>query len=245
MPPRGLPGNANLEQLRNGAKSFARAVRAGDAGAAAVVHEFHPRLRDAAVGSPELAAFSRADAPLVVARRFGFASWPRLKAHLELVAPLARSPHEVGPSDRAADEFLRLACLTYGDDEPARWAEAERMLVAAPELTTANLATIAAVGAFDAARELLGREPGGVRVSGRRFPTRAQRCDAPAGQLAGWLAGWLTIAGRLERDLDVNITRQGVVWLPVVALGPGEHALVKRIAEASLALYQDLLELGG
>jgi hypothetical protein len=64
-------------------------------------------------------------------------------------------------------------------------------------------------------------------------------------QPASWLAGWLTIAGRLERDLDVNITRQGVVWLPVVALGPGEHALVKRIAEASLALYQDLLELGG
>ena len=165
MPPRGLPGNANLEQLRNGAKSFPRAVRAGDAGAAEVVREFHPRLGDAAVGSPELAAFSHADALLVVARRFGFASWPKLKTHLELVAALARSPHEVGPSDSAADEFLRLACLTYGDDEPARWAQAERMLAAAPELATANLATIAAVGAVDAARELLGREPGCVRVA--------------------------------------------------------------------------------
>jgi Ankyrin repeats (3 copies) len=165
VPPRGLPGNANLEQLRNGAKSFARAVRAGDPSAVAVVHEFHPRLRDASIGSPELAAFSHADALLVVARRFGFASWPRLKAHLELVTPLARSPHVVGPSDSAADEFLRLACLNYGDDEPARWAEAERMLVAAPELATANLATIAAVGAVDAARELLDHEPGAVRVA--------------------------------------------------------------------------------
>jgi hypothetical protein len=165
VPPRGLPGNANLEQLRNGAKSFERAVRAGDGGAAEVVREFHPRLGDAADGSPELAAFSHADALLVVARRFGFASWPKLKAHLELVAPLARSPHEVGPSDTAADEFLRLACLTYGDDEPARWAEAERMLAAAPELATANLATIAAVGAVDAAHELLGRDPGGVQVA--------------------------------------------------------------------------------
>ncbi len=128
------------------------------------MREFHPRLGDAAPGSPELAAFSHADALLVVARRFGFASWPRLKAHLKLVAPLARSPHEVGPSDSAADEFLRLACLTYGDDEPDRWAEAERILAAAPELATASLATMAAVGAVDAARELLLRNPGSVRV---------------------------------------------------------------------------------
>ena len=37
MPPRGLPGNANLEQLKKGAKSFQRAVRAGDPGAAGVI----------------------------------------------------------------------------------------------------------------------------------------------------------------------------------------------------------------
>lgn len=69
MPPRGLPGNANLEQLKNGAKSFQRAVRAGDAGAAEVVREFHPRLGQAQPGSPELEAFKRADAQLVVAAR--------------------------------------------------------------------------------------------------------------------------------------------------------------------------------
>ncbi len=101
MPPRGLPGNANLEHLKNGAKSFQRAVRAGDAGAAEVVNEFHPRLGSAAPGSPELAGFTRADAQLVVARRFGFASWPKLKAHLELVARYARSPHHEPVEDRS------------------------------------------------------------------------------------------------------------------------------------------------
>jgi hypothetical protein len=54
--------------------------------------------------------------------------------------------------------------LTYGDDEPARWLEAERMLAAAPELATANLATMVAVGAVAAARELLRRDPDDVRV---------------------------------------------------------------------------------
>ena len=128
MPPRGLPGNANLEQLKKGAKSFQRAVRAGDPGAAEVVNEFHPRLASAQPGSPELDGFTRADAQLVVARQFGFPSWPKLKAHLELVARYARSPHHEpvgGPlADEQAivDEFLRLACLNYGDDDPDRLA---------------------------------------------------------------------------------------------------------------------------
>jgi hypothetical protein len=134
VPPRGLPGNANLEQLKNGAKSFQRAVRAGDPRAAQFVREFHPRLTDAQPGSPELNAFTRTDAQLVIARQFGFQSWPRLKAHLELVARYARSPHEqpVGEplSDEQAviDEFLRLACLNYGDDDPARFLRAQALL---------------------------------------------------------------------------------------------------------------------
>src|SRR5207302_2219676 len=131
---RGLPGNANVEQLKNGAKSFQRAVRAGDPGAAHVVNEFHPRLASAAPGSPELAGFTRADAQLVVARSFGFPSWPKLKAHLELVAPYARAPHEQSVGGRLeddqaiVDEFLRLACLTYGDDDPDRLSTAEVLL---------------------------------------------------------------------------------------------------------------------
>jgi hypothetical protein len=44
VPPHGLPGNANLEPLKNGAESFQRAVRAGDVGAAEVGRGFHPRL---------------------------------------------------------------------------------------------------------------------------------------------------------------------------------------------------------
>ena len=164
MPPRGLPGNANLEQLKKGAKSFQRAVRAGDAGAAEVVREFHPRLPDAQPGSPVLNAFTRTDAQLVIARQFGFSSWPKLKAHLELVARYARSPHEqpVGEAltDEQAviDEFLRLACLNYGDDDPDRLRRAESLLGEHDWLGRASIHTIAATGDLEAARELLGRD---------------------------------------------------------------------------------------
>jgi ketosteroid isomerase-like protein len=164
VPPRGLPGNANLEQLKNGAKSFQRAVRAGDAGAAEVVNEFHPRLATARPGSPELNGFTRADGLLVVARQFGFSSWPKLKAHLELVARYARSPHEqpVGEpltDDQAVvDEFLRLACLNYGGDDPDRFRRAQALLEQHDWLARASIHTIAATGDVDGARELLERD---------------------------------------------------------------------------------------
>jgi ankyrin repeat protein/ketosteroid isomerase-like protein len=172
VPPRGLPGNANLEQLRNGAKGFQRAVRAGDPGAAAVVNEFHPRFGSALPGSPELVAFTRADAQLVVARQFGFPSWPRLKAHLELVADYARSPHHEpvgGPlADEAeiVDEFLRLVTLNYGDDDRDRLARAEALLFEHDWLATANVYTIAATGELDAARDLLADDPAAASRAG-------------------------------------------------------------------------------
>jgi ankyrin repeat protein/ketosteroid isomerase-like protein len=172
VPPRGLPGNANLEQLKKGAKSFQRAVRSGDQGAAIVVNEFHPRLPSAAPGSPELAGFTRADAQLVVARQFGFASWPRLKAHLELVERYARSPHEqpvggpLGDERAIVDEFLRLACLTYGDDDSERPRRARALLQAHPWLERASIHTIAATGAVDAARALLAGDPSQASLVG-------------------------------------------------------------------------------
>ena len=126
MPPCGLPGNANLKQLKNGAKSFQRAVRAGDAGAAEVVREFHPRLGHAQPGSPELATFKLADAQLVVARSFGFPSRARMKPYIELTKRYSRSPADqpigepIANARDLVDEFLRLACLNYGQDDSGR-----------------------------------------------------------------------------------------------------------------------------
>lgn len=67
--------------------------------------------------------------------------------------------------------------------------------------------------------------------------------DGEALRRAGRPPGWRDAIGRVLDEVDVNISRDGVVWLPVVAVGPGREAIVQRIEQASLSLYQELLEL--
>jgi hypothetical protein len=111
VPTRNLPTDPSIDHLKKRAKALLRQVRAGDPAALALAEEFHP-------------VQSLAAAQLVVARSYGFPSWPRLSRHLEQIARYSRSPHHhpAGgstdtPNERA-DEFLGLATLHYGDDDP-------------------------------------------------------------------------------------------------------------------------------
>lgn len=67
--------------------------------------------------------------------------------------------------------------------------------------------------------------------------------DGAAIATAGRPPGWRETATQVARELDVNISRHGVVSLPVVAAGPPEPAVIHRIAQASRRFYDDLLDL--
>ena len=67
--------------------------------------------------------------------------------------------------------------------------------------------------------------------------------DGAAVAKAGKPHGWRELAGRIEVELNVNIGRNGAVFLPVVPAGPGLEAIVNRVADASLALYEGILDL--
>jgi ankyrin repeat protein len=80
-----LPPNPNLEYDKKQAKTLHKAYRAGDAAALEQVREFHPRLQNVPEKSIPAAEFKLSDAQLVIAREYGFSSWPQLKHHIETV----------------------------------------------------------------------------------------------------------------------------------------------------------------
>jgi hypothetical protein len=67
--------------------------------------------------------------------------------------------------------------------------------------------------------------------------------DGAAVAKAGKPRDWRELAGRIEVELNVNVGRNGAISLPVVPAGPGLEAIVNRVADASLALYEGILDL--
>jgi hypothetical protein len=151
MPSVSLPDDASLEQLRKQAKDVRDLARAGVPGALDLVGEHHPK------GAHPV---TLTGAQLVVARHYGFASWARLRQHLEMIERYRRFPDEVNQTEGAASEFLTFACLRFGgDDAPARWDRAARVLAAHPELTRASIHVAAAAGDEAAVRAQLAADP--------------------------------------------------------------------------------------
>ena len=71
----------------------------------------------------------------------------------------SREPDLVGPQVDPVDEFLRLACLTYGADDPVRRTNAAAMLAAQPGLGADSVHVAAARADGVALRRLLATEP--------------------------------------------------------------------------------------
>ena len=179
MPTDSLPDKPNRERLAGHAKELRDLVRSGADGAIALVRDHHPRFGDLAAGSAEASRFKLADAQLTVARHYEFASWPKLRSHVETVNRLTRSPHEsvtsgqpiVDAADDAtlADELLRLGCLNYGNDHPTRWADAGKLLDAHPHVASFSIHTAAAVGDVRLVASFIARDRSAASVEGGPF----------------------------------------------------------------------------
>ena len=238
-----LPGEANLEQLRKQAKDLLRGVRAGDAVAVAEVAERYP-----GAGAP----FSLAAAQLVVARRYEFASWARLRRYVTVIERYRRDPRQADPGS-AADRFLALACLRYEDDDgPERWIQARDLLAENPEITGASVHVAAATADIGQLRSLLAANPAAATELGGPFRWEPllyltyARHDPAVQEQAVLTAARLL----LEADADPNA---GYLWhgqpTPFTALtgafGEGELGPVRQPRHPhSLALARVLLEAG-
>lgn len=123
-----------------------------------------------------------------------------------------------------------------------------------PELRRAAEAVVAAADSdsrseivIDTGLEYRPADPVLVRVvrRGQRSRGIAEGItdDGAAVAKAGRPPSWHEAVERVFQEFDVNISRRGVVSLPVVPVGPTEVEVVRRIGEASLALYQEILDL--
>jgi hypothetical protein len=178
MPVIPLPADLSLEDLARQAAALQRLVRVGFDGALDTVRDFAPRLGSLG-GDPRLAAFSRADAQLVIARQYGFLSWPQLREYLAVVAQHSRSPQlpttGVPTASRSAsaaalaDDFLRFACLIYDGYDAARVEQAHGILADHPDIPLVSIFTAAAAGDYDHVSALLRADPGLARRAGGPF----------------------------------------------------------------------------
>jgi len=91
-PTRRLPEQPSLEQLRKQAKDLLKQYRSAVPAAIAEVNQFER--------NPDSAAFALSDAQRVIARAYGFASWPKLKAFVD-GANIARFTDAVNAGDIA------------------------------------------------------------------------------------------------------------------------------------------------
>ena len=148
-----LPTNHTLSDMRGIAVSLRERCEAGDAEAMKEIRALHFRIGDDAARSTD---FSEADAELVIARRYGFATWRQLETFVTL---------EDGGSD-----FQQLACLAYfQSDRPANRERARSMLDADPMLGTRDIWSAACVGDAQAVVGFLDTDPSLVDRRGGHF----------------------------------------------------------------------------
>jgi ankyrin repeat protein len=114
---RQLPPNPSLEQLKKQAKSLLKHQQAADSEALTRIRENHPRWRnlsreqekEQAAASP----FALADAQLVIANEYGFASWPKLHSHVKTLEAVSSTAEAVASLRDAAGkgDLARLNAL--------------------------------------------------------------------------------------------------------------------------------------
>lgn len=114
-----LSNRPNLDHLRRQAKDLLSALRSGDADAVATFQKHLPSAAGMAAAEVRTAEFRLADAQSAIARKTGFAGWPALARHVELLRALegtwAYSTLEVGGQPIPPGALLHSRLLIDGD----------------------------------------------------------------------------------------------------------------------------------
>src|SRR5215469_15829151 len=94
-----LSARPDLERFRKQAKELLKRRKTNDV--IQRIKKFHPRLRE--LTEAQLETFSLADAQWVVAREYGFESWPKFIKHIQ---EIVRANSSVSKFELAADAII-------------------------------------------------------------------------------------------------------------------------------------------
>jgi len=142
MPVQSLPDPADLAHLKYQAQDLLKQLRKNDATALARWREFHPQFDRVLRNGARLA-----DAQLVIARSYGFASWPKLKSHVESQGRIGALKQAIDTNN--IDDVKRLltshpelhtAPMGYGKSGPLTWVAECRVPWEPPSKTRLEIA---------------------------------------------------------------------------------------------------------
>lgn len=156
-----LPSKSSLENLRKQAKSLLRAARANDESARKTFLAFHPT-------ETQPANLTLSDAQLVIARSYGFTSWPKLKHHVT-IETYSASPAELRNAENSGklvDRFISLACLNYTNDHRRRREVARELFADNPQLNKDDIYAATTVGDLQFVKEALQNNPALAKAKG-------------------------------------------------------------------------------
>jgi ankyrin repeat protein len=175
-----LPHQPNLEQLRKQARELQRGVRAGDPAALVVARLDRPD-----------SDFVLAEAQTAIARRYGFASWARLRRHVEAIGERTWVYSDTSDTDEPAAALLRLACLNFESDSIERRRQAATIRTEHPGVTSVSLGAAAACADVEEVRRHLVRD--------------AAAASRPSGPY-GWSPLMYAAYARVDAPRDAAVT---------------------------------------
>jgi len=154
---RSLPSNPSLENLKRQAKTLKKAWQAGQQEAVHRIRATHPKYAATPEDSFRQVTPKLTDCQLVLAREFGFESWPQLRVAVQ------------SSEKDLPEEFVALACLCYNDphfDHRSFHKRAHELLQRHHWLADADIWCAAAAGNVSAVRALLDEDPSLVSRTG-------------------------------------------------------------------------------
>lgn len=160
-PARSLPAVPNLEQQKKQARELLDAARAHDPEAVRRFRTFHPRLRTRPAHEWSPSQLALHDAQLVLAREYGFTSWPAFKAHIEATVASRRTRPFVRELDYYEDRAHGLVAV-LADGAPSTLDQVRSWHPGFADASDDAIVTAALSGRFDIedARLVYAREHG-------------------------------------------------------------------------------------